>query len=240
MIKNIAHRGFKGKYPENTLLAFEKAISVGADGVEFDVQLTKDGEVVIIHDETLNRTTDGKGFVKDHTLDEIKELNASECFKEEFGFNPIPTLDEYFEMVKDKDIISNVELKNSIFPYDGIEEKVIDLIMKYEIKDNVIISSFNHHSILRVKEINKDIECALLVASCMVNPGEYIEKLKIENFHPMAYNLTKAEVSKIQSFGIKVNAWIGEIDIDFKDLIETGVDGIISDHPDRIKKLINN
>ena len=92
MIKNFAHRGFKGQYPENTLLAFEKAIEIGCDGTEFDVQLTKDGQVVIIHDETLDRTTDGKGAVKDFTYEEISKLNASNQTKETHGFNKIPLL----------------------------------------------------------------------------------------------------------------------------------------------------
>lgn len=238
MIKNIAHRGFKGKYPENTLLAFKKAIEVGADGIEFDVQFTKDKEVVIIHDETLDRTTEGKGYVKDYTLNEIKKLNASKCFEEEFGFNAIPTLEEYFVMLGNEDIISNIELKNSIFPYEGMEKKVCDLISKYNMESKVIVSSFNHHSIMKVKEINKNIECGLLVESWIVNPGEYVKKLGIENFHPTAYSLTKDEVFKIQSLGIKVNAWLGNIDVNFSDLIATGVDSIISDYPDVIKKLI--
>lgn len=238
-MKNIAHRGFKGKYPENTMLSFKKAIEVGADGIEFDVQLTKDNEVVIIHDETLDRTTDGKGYLKDYTLDEIKKLNASICFEKEFGFNDIPTLEEYFIMVGNEDIISNIELKNSIFPYEGMEEKVCDLISRYDMESKVIISSFNHHSIMKVKEINKNIECGLLVASCIVNPGEYVKGLGIENFHPTAYCLTNDEVSKIQSLGIKVNAWLGNIDVDFSDLIATGVDAIISDYPDVVKKLIS-
>ena len=239
MIKNIAHRGFKGKYPENTLLSFKKAIEVGADGIEFDVQFTKDNEVVIIHDETLERTTDGVGYVKDYTLNEIKTFNASKCFEKEFGFNAIPTLEEYFIMVGNEDIISNIELKNSIFPYEGMEKKVCDLISRYNMESKVIISSFNHHSIMKVKEINKNIECGLLVASCIVNPGEYVKNLGIENFHPAAYGLTKDEVSTIQSYGIKVNAWLGNIDVDFSDLITTGVDAIISDYPDVIKKLLS-
>lgn len=239
MVKNIAHRGFKSKYPENTLLSFKKAIEVGADGIEFDVQLTKDKEVVIIHDETLDRTTDGKGYVKDFTLSELKKLNASKCYEEEFGFNEIPTLSEYFEMVEDENIITNVELKNSIIQYDGMEEIVCNLISKYNLENKVIVSSFNHHSIIKVKTINRNIECGLLVESWIVNPGEYVSNLGIENFHPVAYGLTKEEVSNIQNYGVKVNAWIGAIDANLNDLVAIGVDSIISDYPDILKKIIN-
>lgn len=239
MVKNIAHRGFKGRYPENTMISFEKAVEVGADGIEFDVQLTKDNQVVIIHDETLERTTDGVGYVKDYNLEELKKFNASNCYKEEFGFNAIPTLEEYFEYIQNKDIITNVELKNTMITYKGMEEKVCELISRYNIENKVIVSSFNHHSIMKVKEINKNIECGLLVESWIINPGKYVKNLGIENFHPTVYSLTEEEVSKIQSYGIKVNAWIGPVEIDYKSVIDTGVDSIISDYPDIVKELIN-
>ena len=125
MIKNFAHRGFSGKYHENTLLAFEKAVEAGADGIELDVQLTKDGEVVIIHDETIDRTTDGKGFVADYTYDELKKIDASYIYKNHYGFNKIPTLKEYFTLIKDTKIITNIELKTGINEYLGIEKKFL-------------------------------------------------------------------------------------------------------------------
>ena len=96
MTKNFAHRGFSGKYPENTMLAFQKAIEVGADGIELDVQLTKDGELVIIHDETIDRTTDGKGYVIDYTYEELSKFDASYIYRGKVEFNKIPTLKEYF------------------------------------------------------------------------------------------------------------------------------------------------
>ena len=143
MIKNFAHRGFSGKYPENTMLAFEKAIEVGADGIELDVQLTKDGEIVIIHDETIDRTTDGKGYVIDYTYEELSKFEASYIYRGKVGFNKIPTLKEYFELVKDLDFITNIELKTGINEYLGIEEKVYQLIKEYKLEKKVIISSFN-------------------------------------------------------------------------------------------------
>ena len=93
MVKNFAHRGFSGKYPENTMLAFEKAVEAGAEGIELDVQLTKDGEIVIIHDETIDRTTDGKGFVADYTYEELKKFDASYIYTGKMGFNKIPALE---------------------------------------------------------------------------------------------------------------------------------------------------
>ena len=128
MTKNFAHRGFSGKYPENTMLAFEKAIEAGADGIENDVHLTKDGVPVIIHDELVDRTTNGKGYVKDYTYEELSKLDASYIFPE-YGVLHIPTLREYMELVKDKDIITNIELKTGVFEYPGIEEKVYAILI---------------------------------------------------------------------------------------------------------------
>ena len=119
-MKNFAHRGFSGKYPENTMLAFQKAFETGADGIELDVQLTKDGEVVIIHDETVDRTTDGTGYVRDYPLEVLQKLDASYLYKKEVGFWPIPTLREYCEWVCEKDLVTNIELKTSVFEYKGI------------------------------------------------------------------------------------------------------------------------
>ena len=150
MTKNFAHRGFSGKYPENTMLAFQKAIEVEADGIELDVQLTKDGELVIIHDETIDRTTDGKGYVIDYTYEELSKFDASYIYRGKVEFNKIPTLKEYFELVKDLDFITNIELKTGINEYLGIEEKVYKLIKEYQLEEKVIISSFNHFSILRI------------------------------------------------------------------------------------------
>ena len=108
MTRNFAHRGYSGKYPENTMLAFRKAVEAGADGIELDVQLTRDGEPVIIHDELVDRTTDGTGRVKDFTLAELQALDASYIYTGQYGRNPIPTLREYCELVKDLPIVTNI------------------------------------------------------------------------------------------------------------------------------------
>lgn len=147
---NIAHRGFSGKYPENTLLAFQKGIEAGADGFEFDTHLTRDGEIVIIHDERLDRTTNAQGFVKDYTLEELRKVDASKPFPE-CGFCGIPTLREYFELIRGRDLITNIELKNGIFWYEGMEEKVIAMIREYGLEERVILSSFNHRSVMKCK-----------------------------------------------------------------------------------------
>ena len=161
MSKIFAHRGFSGKYPENTMLAFEKAVEIGVDGIEMDVHLTKDNELVIIHDENIRRTCNGEGLVRDMTLEELRKYDASATYVGVYGVNPIPTLREYFELVKDTDIITNIELKTGIFEYPTIEKRVIDMIYEYGLQDKIILSSFNHFTVKRCEEIAPEITKAV-------------------------------------------------------------------------------
>ena len=135
MIKNYAHRGFCSRYPENTMLAFEKALAEGVDGIENDVQLTKDGEIIILHDESIDRTTDGKGWVKDLTLAQVKELNANEKFGDAFPVQRIPTLREYLELVKNEPVLTNIEMKTGVFQYLEMEQLLVDLLREYKVED---------------------------------------------------------------------------------------------------------
>ena len=239
MTKNFAHRGFSGKYPENTMLAFEKAIEVGADGIELDVQLTKDGEIVIIHDETIDRTTDGKGYVIDYTYEELSKFEASYIYRGKVGFNKIPTLKEYFELVKDLDFITNIELKTGIIEYLGIEEKVYQLIKKYKLEKKVIISSFNHFSILRMKKIAPELKCGFLSEDWIIDAGAYTASHNIECFHPRFNNLIPEVVAELKKNNIEINTWTVNREEDINDLIDKKVDILIGNYPDLVKKIIN-
>ncbi|WP_130891340.1 glycerophosphodiester phosphodiesterase [Fusobacterium ulcerans] len=238
MTKNFAHRGFSGKYPENTMLAFKKAIEAGADGIELDVQLTKDGEVVIIHDETIDRTTDGKGLVADYTYEELCSFDASFIYHGQMGFNKIPTLREYLELVKDKNIITNIELKTGILEYPGIEEKVWNLIQEYKVEDKVIISSFNHYSVLRMKNIAPNLKYGLLSETWLINAGKYTHDLGIQCYHPVHYNLVPEVIDEIKKYGIEINTYTVNKEKDIHYLIEKGIDIIIGNFPDLAGKII--
>ena len=238
MTKNFAHRGFSGNYPENTMLAFKKAFEAGADGIELDVQLTKDGEVVIIHDETIDRTTDGKGEVSSYTYEEIKKFDASFKFKGQYGKNLIPSLREYFEYIKDKNIVTNIELKTGVKEYLGIEEKVWDLIQEYNLQEKVIISSFNHFSVLRMKSIAPDLKYGLLTESWIINAGKYTKEVGVECYHPYFSNMTKEIVEEIKSHGIEINTFTVNEEKDIRDMIEKGIDIIIGNYPDLTKKIL--
>ena len=236
---NIAHRGFSGKYPENTLLAFSKAIEAGADGAELDVHLTKDNVVVVIHDERIDRTSDGEGFVADYTYEELSRFDASAAFRGVYGFNKIPTLREYFELVKDVDgFITNIELKTGCNEYPGIEKAVYELIKEFGLEDRIIISSFNHYSIKRFKELAPQIVCGYLTGDWIYNFGEYAESRAVECVHPHFITLNKDSVSEIKSHNIRINTWTVNDENEVERLYRLGVDAVITNYPDMAKNII--
>ncbi|MGN8631726.1 glycerophosphodiester phosphodiesterase [Blautia sp. HCP3S3_G3] len=230
--KIFAHRGFSGRYPENTMLAFTKAVETGCYGIEIDVQLTKDGELVIIHDEGVERTTGAKGYIRDYTLDQIKELNASGKWGDQFGKTEIPTLDEYCRMIAGTSMVTNIELKNSIFPYPGMEEKVWKMIQKYHLEDRVLISSFNHYSLLKFKELAADIPCGILEESIVVDEAQYADRLGMQFLHPSHPAVTEVYVEKAREYGLGINTWTVNDEELMKKLIRLGVHGIITNYPD--------
>lgn len=170
MIINYAHRGASGYFPENTMLAFEKAVSLGSTGIETDIQMTKDGVLVLIHDERVDRTTDGTGYVKDYTYKELLKLDAGSYVSEEFKGLKVPTLEELLQFASHNELKLDLELKSNIILYDGIEEKTVDLINKYNMNHRVTVSSFNHYSLMKIKRISKKTKIGLLYMTGLVHP----------------------------------------------------------------------
>ena len=234
MTWNIAHRGFSGNYPENTLLAFQKGMEAGADGFELDIHLTKDGEMVVIHDETIDRTTNGTGFIKDYTYEELQPFDASAGFAGKYGINRIPTLRQYFELIQGNGKITNIELKNSIIWYDGMEEKAIALVKEFGMEDQVIFSSFNHCSMEKCKRLAPEIPCGLLVDSWLIRPGEYTKSRGMEYYHPHYLSLDPATVEEIHSHGIGIHTWTVNEEKDIRRMLDLGVHAIITNYPDRV------
>ena len=237
-MKNFAHRGFSGKYPENTILAFQKAIEVGIDGIELDVQLTSDGEVVIIHDEKVDRTTNGEGLVVSYTLEELKKLDASYIYTGKMGFNPIPTLREYFELVKDEPLVTNIELKTGINEYPGLEEKVYALIKEYHLEDRIIISSFNHYSVLRMKEIAPELVYGFLSDTWIYNPGAYTKNYGVTCYHPAFVQLKQEIVDEIKASNIIINTWTVNTEEQIRDMYAKGIDTVIGNYPDLTARVL--
>lgn len=238
MINIYAHRGASAYYPENTMLAFEKAVELGANGIETDVQMTSDGVLVLIHDEYVNRTTNGKGLVKDFTYEELKRLDAGSWFDEKYMSEKIPTAKELIIFAKENNIILNLELKNGVVIYPGIEEKLIDMIYKYNYEDQVILSSFNHYSIVHCKEISKQIKTGLLYMAGIYHPEVYCKYTGADALHPYFHSINKEIITDAKNGGILVNPFTVNEEGCMKDLIEAGVDGLITNYPDRLKKIL--
>lgn len=231
-MKVIAHRGYSGKYPENTMLAFKKAAETGCDGIELDVQLTKDGTVVIIHDEKVDRTTDGSGFVKDYTYEELKKLNAAKLFTKVTEFEYIPTFDEYCAWAAETDIITNIEIKTGVYYYEDIEEKTIEIIKKYGLQKRIIFSSFNHMSLVKVKELMPEAECGALVENeGLGNAGYYCNTYGFEYYHPGYAGITDETVAGCNKYGIKMNVWTVNDMGALERLYEWGCNSVITNFP---------
>lgn len=239
MTINYAHRGASAYYPENTMLAFERAIELGCTGIETDVQLTKDGYLVLIHDEKLNRTTDAVGYVKDFSLSEIKSMDAGSFKDKCFRGVSIPTAEELIKLVVDKSIMINFELKTGEIWYEGIEEKLLNLIHKYNFAEKVIISSFNHYSIDKCKQIDNSIKVGLLYSDGIFEPQLYAKTVGAEAIHPYFYAVdNKALINRIKASGIMINAYTINEENDMKRFLDYKVDGIITNFPDKLNKLI--
>ena len=232
----FAHRGFSGKYPENTMLAYQKAIEAGCDGIELDVQFTKDHQLVLIHDETIDRTSNHNGQVCDYTYAELCQFDFSYKYKE-YGFQTIPTLKEYFELVKERPIITNIELKTGINEYPGIEEAVYKLICQYNMQEKVILSSFNHESIMRMKTLDSHLVCGFLTECLMLHPARYTNQYNIEAYHPRFQTLSKKSMEEFKKYNIQVNTWTVNKKKDMERMISYGVDGIITNFPDVAKQI---
>ena len=178
-----AHRGASGYRPENTLEAFELAIRQGADGIELDVHTSADGELIVMHDENVDRVTDGTGLIKDMTLAQLKELKVSTP-AEPSGIYHIPTLAEVLELMRTTDMMVNIELKNSICFYPGMEGKILKLVKEMNMEDQLIYSSFNHYSLLQLKQLNDHVQTGILFSDGWVNPAMYAKNSRNQRRTP--------------------------------------------------------
>ena len=231
MTEVICHRGYSSRYPENTILAFQKAVESGADGVELDVHLTRDGEVVVIHDERVDRTTDGVGYVKDHSLAELRRLNAA------YGWRTapqrIPTLEEYLELIAPTGMKSNIELKTGLFDYEGMEEKVWNQICRFGLENRVILSSFHAQTLLRVKALAPEAPCGLLNQDKLLSPGQATRDLGLEAYHPLYLRLRPGVIRELKACHLEINAYTVNGHGPLTYLFAWDVHSVITNHPTR-------
>jgi len=232
----LGHRGAKGHAPENTLPSFFKAIELGATMAELDVHLSRDGELVVIHDATVDRTTDGTGRIADLTLEEIKRLDAGGWFSPEFRGVRVPTLREVFEAVGSR-ILINVEVKKGEEPYAGIAEKLAREIEACGMLERVVISSFEPRYLHELRPLLPGVELALLYSK--PRPGVIDEAVRSgwQALHPHLSLVTKEFVDEAHAKGLRVRAWNPNEVEQMRPLIAAGVDGIGTDFPERLRAL---
>jgi glycerophosphoryl diester phosphodiesterase len=233
----FAHRGFSAAFPENTMKAFIEAEKAGADGLEIDVQLTKDGEVVVIHDESVDRTTNGTGFVKDLTYKELRKLDASYKNKKWLKKEPIPAFIELLEWLTTNRLICNVELKNGIFSYLGMEEKVVSLIRHYKLEDRIILSSFNHYSIVYSYQLAPEIETAPLYSEGIYMPWVYAKSIQSKGIHPKLIAALDEIIIRAMENGIAVRPYTVNKEKDMQRLLDIGCTAFITDDPLKALKI---
>ncbi|PJH93820.1 glycerophosphodiester phosphodiesterase [Bacillus sp. SN1] len=242
MTEIFAHRGASGQFPENTMLAFEKGIEAGADGIELDVQLTKDGRIVVIHDERLDRTTSLKGFVKDTVYDVIKTANAAANHNQTDSDIKVPLLEDVLSWAEKKNFLINIELKNSVIRYEGMEEKVLEAVKRFNIEERIILSTFNHESLALCARLAPHIERAALTSDVLYQADRYITSIPASGYHPKLNSPATADkvLKKMRNSSIKVRPYTVNRPEDMKHLIEAGADGIFTDFPAKALALLKN
>lgn len=229
-----AHRGASGSAPENTMAAFEKAVVIGSHGIECDVQMTKDGKLIICHDELVDRTTNGKGFIKDKNYNEIKTLDAGSWFGKEYIGERIPLLEELLELVKQRRIYLNIELKTGVIQYNGMEDKVVDMVKSYDLLDKTIFSSFNHYSIYEIKEKHPEAFTGALYMEGLYQPWRYLESIKCNCAHPFYLAAQPMIIKGLLENGYTINTFTVDDPNTAAMLVKSGVEGIITNHPERM------
>ena len=229
-----AHRGANKGAPENTLAAFCLAQQLGADGIEMDVKLTADGEVVVMHDQTVDRTTDGHGRLRDFRLAELRRLDAGSWFDGTFHSEKVPTLAEIFETLKNG-ILYDIELTNYSTPFDNLLEKVLALVQKYGLAGNVMVSSFLPTNISHFRRLAPAIPGGVIALHGWAGAlsrsfvGRWFAPLVVI---PVYLDVTQNYVRMQKALGRKVIPWTVNEPADMLRLMEWGADGLITDVPD--------
>jgi glycerophosphoryl diester phosphodiesterase len=229
----FGHRGASTGAPENTLAAFQLALQKGAQGIEFDVKLTADGEVVVLHDQTLDRTTDASGDLRSYTLQQLSSINAGSWFNREFSGEQIPTLRSVLEIFSEH-LLLNIELTNYASPSDPLPEKVAGIVNEFDLRGRILFSSFNPGVLRRLKNILPVYPIALLTLPGL--PGALSGKIyplftRFDALHPHYSTVTRKMVCDFHEANKRVHTWTVNKPADISRLLSLGVDGIITDDP---------
>jgi glycerophosphoryl diester phosphodiesterase len=241
LVRVVGHRGAMGYRPENTMTSFAHALELGADWIECDVHLSSDGAVVVIHDETLDRTTNGHGLVKDHTLAELEALDAGAWFSAEYASERIPTLDELLGFARDRRTVVDIEIKNAPLYYAGIEDAVVAALDRNDMSENAIVISFDHAAVQRVKALDSRVATGVLYAGRPVDAGVHLARqTSADALLPHWAYVTAEDVQTAHAAGLAVAPWATSDPDILRRLVQVGVDGIGTNHPDVLRGIIQD
>ncbi len=240
MTKIFGHRGSKGYYPENTLLSISEAIAAGVDGIEIDVHLTKDHQLAVIHDESVDRTTNGTGLIKDYTMDQLKSFKLSSNFQS-FDYyqtsweqERIPTLQEVLELLPEKKVV-NIELKTILVTYHHIEEILLHTVKPYLDKLEFVYSCFHLPTLMRIKELDPHAQIAWLLHQSVPKLQDYISTFQLSKLHVEQSLLFAPALNSINPDQLRV--WTVNIPEQIQQALLKGVEGIITDYPEQAIRL---
>lgn len=227
LVITTGHRGAAAIEPENTLRGIRRAIEIGVDQIEIDVHLTKDNELVVMHDETVDRTTNGHGRIRDLTFDEIRGLDAGKG-------EVVPTLQEVIDLTRDQ-VILQVELKGL-----GVEHKAVETVEEADVIDSVVFSSFRHPALKTVKRLNQNIATGVLFVCRPINPFQLALDAEAEAIHPNVSYVDEDLVRSAHALGLLVRAWNSDDEEEMRRLIGTGIDSLGSNRPDLLVKVVRS
>lgn len=235
--KIFGHRGAKGHYPENTMLGFNKAQDMGADGIEIDVHLTKDKKVVVMHDENIDRTTTDKGLIKDWKIFDLKKVKTGTRFKKLPKYNEtwhkerVPELFEVLALFAKNKMVINIELKTDVYDYHGIEREVHHIVASHGMRERVVFSSFNLDTLKRLKKHDSNVRVAYLTNELPEDYEQIIDDYDLEAIH-LHVDAALENIGLMKEKGIFFRIWTVNEKEHIQQLVNAGVRGIITDYPD--------
>jgi glycerophosphoryl diester phosphodiesterase len=221
------------------MASFEHALTLGADWIELDVHLTRDHALAVIHDETLDRTTNGHGLVKDHSMAQLKELDTGAWFDPQYAGQRIPTLDEVLDWARPRGTLVDIEIKNAPIYYQGIEERVVAALDRADMSKQVIVISFDHAAVARLKALDSRVATGVLYAARPVDGGiDLARQAQADALLPHWAYVTPEDVREAHAAGLAVAPWTSSDPVVLQQLIAAGVDAIGTNHPDVLKNLL--
>lgn len=234
----VAHRGDPMKKPQNTRSSFVSALGYDIDMIETDLNMTRDGRIVIIHDQVVDFTSNATGEVCSFTLAELRRLDFGSWMGEAFSGERIMTLEELLDLVKDRNVALNIEIKNGPRRYEGIEEKVVAVLRDLSAADRVIVSSFDHATIRHIKDIAPDILGGILFSGAFIDPITPARLAGADGLHPEYNSVHESLVSAARDAGLFVNVWTVDSQVQIRRMAALGVTGILSNYPGRLVEIL--